>query len=55
VDKMGFTKFTVSEDVQKVEQEKKEKIQAVLKTANKKSVEELTDEEKERLDIYLSS
>lgn len=51
---MGFTKFTVSEKVTIASEKDKQKIAATLKTAGKSSVDELTDEEKEKLDIYLS-
>lgn len=51
---MAFNKFTVSEEVEAVSKKNQAKIQQVLKTANKKSVEDLTEEEKEKLDIYLS-
>lgn len=46
---MGFTKITVSENVQAMRDEENKKISAFVKSAGKKSVEELTDEEKQQL------
>lgn len=52
---MAFTKFTVSENIQAARDEENKRIAAFVKQAGKKSVEELTDEEKEKLNARLSS
>lgn len=50
---MAMTKFTVSESVEQVREAEKKQIQGFLKSANKRSVEELSDDEKERLQTEL--
>lgn len=51
---MGFTKFTQSESVEATRQEEREKITAFVKEAGKQKVEDLTDEEKEKLQTRLT-
>lgn len=50
---MGFTKITVSENVQAMRDEENKKISAFVKSAGKKSVEDLTEEEKNQLQAQL--
>lgn len=52
---MGFTKITVSENVQAVRDEENKKISSFVKSAGKTSVEELTDQEKQQLQDALAS
>lgn len=50
---MGFTKFTVSENITVVDDKRRDTINQFLKQANKQSVEELSQEEKDKLDQVL--
>jgi len=51
---MGFTKFTVSENVEAAREDERKQITSFVKQAGKDSVEELTDQEKEKLQNRLT-